>query len=499
MSVGNRGLGTRGWWGFGLLVLPMVVLAMDLTVLFFAMPTVSAELRPSATQALWIVHAYGFTIAGFLVTMGRLSDRVGPRRLLLGGSAAFGVLSVAAAFAPNAETLIVARGLLGVAGATLMPSLFTLVRAMFADDRRRRFAIALLFSAFSVGGALGPLVGGWMLAHFWWGSVFLLGVPPVVLLLAAGRALLPDPRPGGTAPLDAPSVALSVAGMLALVYGLQELAAGESAPEGVAFAAAGCAALLLFVRRQRKLRDPLFDLALLADRRVSASLTALLLSGIAIVGVFYLFTQYLQWVEGLSPLRAGFWTLPYVVVNVGGALLGPGLAGRFRPAAVVAGGLGVAAFGGVLVAVAAGVAAPLPVLVAALALVGLGQGAAFALVSDLIIASAPADRAGSAAAAQEVGGELGAALGLAAGGAISVLVYRRSLDGAGLPADAEHAAKSGVPDGLAAAAQAGEAGHALLTAVHNAITHGLQTYAALGVLLVTASALLVALHRPHPN
>ncbi|GAB2925131.1 MFS transporter [Micromonospora polyrhachis] len=494
----------REWTGLALLVLPMLILSTDLTVLFFALPTLSADLQPTATQTLWIVHVYGFLIAGFLVTMGRLGDRVGPRRLLLTGAAAFAAMSAVAAFSVSTEMLIAARALLGIAGATLMPSLFSLLRTMFRDDQERRLAIAIMFSSFSVGAAVGPLLGGLLLTYFWWGSVFLINVPPILLLLLVGPRLLPE-RPERTpVRLDVASVALSVIGMLAVVYGLQELAAGQETDTGsiwpkLASIAVGVVVLTLFVRRQRRLRDPLLDLALLTNRPVAASLATLLLVGVGVVGVFYLFTQYLQWVVGLSPLQAGLWTLPYIVVNIVGAMLAPALAARFRPATVIAGGLVIAALATMLVVVATGTGAPLALLVAATSVIGLGQGAANALVSDLIIANAPAEQTGSAAAAQEVGGELGAALGLAAGGAISMLAYRAALSDTALPEvpeSATRAAESSIHEGVAAAeglTAEGLAAHgsALLGAVRDAVTHGLQIYAGVGAALVAGAAVLV--------
>src|SRR5699024_78594 len=210
----------KEWTGLGLLVLPMLALASDLTVLFLALPTLSAGLSPTASEALWITHVYGFLIAGFLITMGRLGDRIGPRRLLLIGAAVFGLLSVVAAFSVNAQMLIVSRALLGVAGATLMPSLFSLLRTMFHDEVQRRLAIAIIFTSFSVGGAVGPRLGGVLLEFFWWAAIFLINVPPMALLLLLGARLLPERTEGNNGRLDLTSVVLSVVGMLAVVYGL---------------------------------------------------------------------------------------------------------------------------------------------------------------------------------------------------------------------------------------------------------------------------------------
>lgn len=215
---------TKEWAGLVLLSLPMIALATDLTVLFFALPTLSADLEPSASQTLWITHIYGFLIAGFLVTAGRLGDRVGPRRLLLVGSTAFAGLSALAAFSTSPEMLVAARAALGIAGATLMPSLFSLLRTMFRDDMQRRTAIAIMFSTFTVGGAIGPVLGGALLEFFWWGSVFLINVPPMLLLIG-GKFLLPERAERNRAGIDLVSVGLSVLGMLTIVFGFQELAA----------------------------------------------------------------------------------------------------------------------------------------------------------------------------------------------------------------------------------------------------------------------------------
>lgn len=481
-------------------MLPMLALSTDLTVLFLALPTLSADLSPTASQALWIVHVYGFLIAGFLVVMGRLGDRIGPRRLMLIGAVAFAALSVVAAFSTTAWMLIGARALLGIAGATLMPSLFSLLRTMFRDDGQRRLAIAIMFSSFSVGGALGPVLGGVLLEYFWWGSVFLINVPPMLLLVLAGPRLLPERTERNTARLDLTSVVLSVAGMLAVVYGFQDLAAGQEAGSGsvwpnLAIVLVGVALLGLFARRQRRLGDPLFDLMLLADSRIAVSLTTILLVGVGMVGMFYLVTQYLQWVAGQTPLQAGLWTVPYIVLNIAGAMLAAPLAGRLRPAVVIAAGLGVAFAGAMGLALLAGPDVPLALLIGMFSVVGLGQGSAAALVSDLIISGAPAEKAGSAAAAQEVSGELGTALGTAAGGAIGMLAYRLTLGQSmpsSVPDEAGAKAQDSIHDGVATARSLDGDGSELLSTVQEAIAQGLQAYAAVGAVLLGLAAVLVA-------
>lgn len=491
----------KEWAGLLLLVAPMLMVASDLTVLFLALPTLSTDLEPSASQGLWITHIYGFVIASLLVTAGRVGDRIGPRRLLLIGASAFGILSAVAAYSVNPEMLIGTRALLGMAGATLMPSLFSLLRTMFADETQRRLAIGIMLSSFSVGAAIGPLMGGALLEFFWWGSVFLINIPFMALLVLLGHWLLPERAERNTARIDLPSVLLSMAGILAVIYGLQELAAGQETGEGsvwpnLAIASAGVLVLGIFVRRQHRLTEPLFDLNLLRSPQVAASLGSLLLVSLSVLGIYFLLTQYLQLVAGLSPLLAGVATIPYALINIIGAMLAPGLSTRLRPAVLVALGLGLATAGAVLLAVTVGPSTPIGLILAAISVVGFGQGVVFALVVDLIISSAPSEKTGSVSAAQEVSAELGGALGIAAGGAVGTVVYRAWLDGA-MPSEVPEAAASTALttpySGVATAENLSSGGPALLEAVHYSIALGLQTYAALGAVLIGLATALITI------
>ncbi|GAA6129759.1 hypothetical protein NBRC116187_01190 [Halopseudomonas sabulinigri] len=252
----------REWLGLAVLVLPTLLLALDMTLLHLAAPHLSADLQPSSAQLLWILDIYGFMVAGFLITMGTLGDRIGRRRVLLAGALAFGLASIAAAFSTSAGMLIVTRALLGVAGATLMPSTLSLIRNMFHDERERTLAITVWMTGFIVGSAIGPLVGGIMLEFFWWGSLFLLGVPVMALLLLAGPLLLPECREAQAGRLDIPSALLSIAALLLIIYGLK-----DSARDGFNLLAsvavlAGFALARVFVLRQQRLADPMLDLAL---------------------------------------------------------------------------------------------------------------------------------------------------------------------------------------------------------------------------------------------
>ena len=327
--------GRREWIGLAVIALPCLLYSMDLTVLNLAVPQLSADLKPSSSQLLWIVDIYGFLIAGSLITMGTLGDRIGRRRLLLIGAAAFGAASVLAAFSTSAEMLIAARALLGIAGATLAPSTLSLIRSMFVDPAQRTVAIGVWVTSYSVGGAIGPLLGGILLEYFWWGSVFLLGVPIMVLLLVVGPVLLPEFRDPEAGRLDLLSAAQSLAAVLLVIYGLKKLAQdGMSWPPALSIVT-GLAIGVLFVHRQRRLTHPLIDLRLFRDPAFSASLATYTLGTLVAFGVYIFIAQYLQLVLGLSPLQAGLATVPSMAAYVVGSMVVPAIARRVRPAYVM--------------------------------------------------------------------------------------------------------------------------------------------------------------------
>ncbi len=345
-----------------MIALPCLLYSMDLTVLNLALPAISADLRPTSTQLLWIVDIYGFLVAGLLITMGALGDRIGRRRLLLIGAAGFGVASVLAAFSTSAEILIATRAALGIAGATLAPSTLSLIRNMFREPGERRFAIGVWITSYSAGGAIGPLVGGVLLEHFWWGSVFLAGVPVMALLLAVGPALLPEFRDPEAGRPDLASAALSLAAVLPVIYGIKRIAEGGAGWLPLLSILAGLAAGAVFVQRQHRLADPLIDLRLFRAPAFSVSLATYTLGTFVAFGSFLFIAQYLQRVLGLSPLRAGLWMLPFFVGWISGSMLAPLIARRLRPAFALSAGLVLAAGGfGLLTRVDGGSA--LPVLV----------------------------------------------------------------------------------------------------------------------------------------
>ncbi|TFV55682.1 MFS transporter [Geodermatophilus sp. DF01-2] len=416
----------RRWSALAVLALPVLLISIDMTVLGFAVPALTADLGPTSTQLLWIVDIYSFLLAGLLVLMGNLGDRIGRRRLLMTGAVAFGIASAVAAFATTPEMLIAARALLGLGGATLMPSTLALLRSVFPDAQERRLAIAVWAAAFSGGAAVGPIVGGFLLEHFWWGSVFLVNTPVMVLLLVGALALLPEsrnPRPG---PFDVLSAVLSIAGVLSVVYALKSFAAdGASAPAAAALAV-GSGLLWIFVRRQRRLAEPLLDLRLFRHRAFSVAVTTNLLTVFALLGLLFFLPQYLMLVLGTSPLVAGLWMLPLAGATVAGSLAAPWLARRLHLRWVIGGGMALAA-AGLAVGTQLGVDGDRAVLVAAGLLIGTGVGAAEALTNDVILATAPPERAGAAASVSETAYEFGGAMGTAVLGTIGLSVYAAHL------------------------------------------------------------------------
>jgi MFS transporter, DHA2 family, multidrug resistance protein len=485
--------GRREWIGLAVLALACLLYAMDLTVLHLAVPSLSADLQPSSAELLWITDIYGFMVAGFLVTMGTLGDRIGRRRLLLLGATAFGALSVVAALSTSAETLIASRALLGIAGATLAPSTLSLIFSMFTDPAQRSTAIGVWITSFSAGGAIGPVLGGILLERFWWGSVFLLAVPVMALLLALGPRVLPEYRDPAAGRLDLVSAAMSLVAVLAVVFGLKLIA--QDGIGGLASAAilVGLLVGTLFVRRQLTLADPMIDLRLFRSSAFNASLATNLLGIFIAVGYFLFIAQYLQLVLGLSPLEAGLWSLPSAVGFIVGSNLAPRILRRVRPALVIGVGLAMAAVGlAVLTQVGGGRDADLALLATASLFVSLGLAPVFTATTDLIVSSAPPERAGAASGISETGAELGGALGIAILGSIGVAVYRGELADtlpAGLSSQAVTIARDTLGGAVGVAAKVPETlGTALLVAAREAFTQGMQ----LTVMLSAAVAVVIA-------
>jgi len=481
------------------IALPCLIYSMDLTVLNLALPRLSEELHPTSTQLLWIVDIYGFLVAGMLITMGTLGDRIGRRRLLLIGAGAFGLASVLAAFATSAAALIAARAVLGVAGATLAPSTLSLIRNMFLDPRQRTVAIGVWATSFSVGGALGPLLGGALLQQFWWGSVFLLAVPPMLLLLVLGPWLLPEYRDPGARRMDLISAAMSLVAVLAVIFGFKVWARDGLGVVPVLSIAAGFAVGVAFVRRQKTLADPLIDLRLFRVPAFRVSLATFTVTTLVVFGTFVFIAQYLQLVLGLSPLAAGLWMLPGSIGVIAGSMLAPVIVRRVRPAFVMGAGLGLAAVG--FAALTRVGETGLAGMVVGSAMVYLGLGPVFTLGTDLVVGAAPPERAGSAAAMSETSAELGGALGIAVLGSLGAALYRGAMGAAslpGIPSDARRAAQETLGGAVSAAERLpDQAGARLLAAARDAFTGSLETTVAICAVVAAAAAIVAMVALRH--
>jgi len=377
-----------------------------------------------------------------------------------------------------------------------MPSTLALIRNMFHDPTQRSTAISLWVTSFTVGNAIGPLLGGFMLERFWWGSVFLLGVPVMALLLILGPVLLPENRDPDAGRLDVFSAALSLVAILAVIYGIKRMASDGISGTSVLAIVAGFVLGLVFVLRQRKLRDPIIDLELFRVPAFSTSVGTQLVALIAIAGAYFFTVQYLQLVLGLSPLRAGLWLIPPTIAGMGGSMFAPVVARRIRPAVVMSGGLIMAAVGFAMLTQVGG-GGGLMILLPAFVILSIGISATITITTDLIMGVAPPDRAGAASAISETSCELGLALGIAVIGSIGTAVYRLDMANAipaGIPTEAADAARDTLGGALAVAARlAGQLGTDLADVARAAFVHALHTSAITGGVMVTVLAIVVIL------
>ena len=497
----------REWIGLAVLTLAALVYAMDLTVLNLAIPRISSELRPSSVQLLWMIDIYGFLVAGLLITMGTLGDRVGRRKLLLGGAAFFAVASTVAAFSTSSEMLIASRAVMGIAGATIAPSTLSLIFTMFRDPKQRSTAIGVWIAAYSAGGAIGPVLGGVLLEFFWWGSVFLIGVPVMGLLLILGPRTLPEYKDPNARRLDLVSAATSLLAILGVVYGLKQIAQdGLSAPP-VLTIVGGLLLGFVFVRRQLRIESPIIDVRLFRIRAFSASLGTYLLGIFVVVGYFLFISQYLQLVLGLTPIVAALWSLPSAAGFVIGSTIAPKIIHRYRPSAVMGIGMAIAAIG---TAMLIGLSADdgignLLLIAAASVVISLGLAPVITLATELIVGSAPPEQAGAATGISETSGELGGALGIAILGSVGTALYRAEVADSlppGVPAGVADAARDTLGGALAIAQTLpGELAASVVAASHVAFVDALHLVAGVAAIgaVVTAIAAAVALRSVPPR
>ncbi|WP_079053252.1 MFS transporter [Streptomyces phaeochromogenes] len=479
--------GRREWTALGVLMLPLLLVSMDVSVLYFAIPQISADLEPTGTQQLWIFDMYAFVLAGLLMTMGSLGDRIGRRRLLLVGAAAFGAASLVAAYADSAETLIAARAVLGIGGATLMPSTLAIIRTLFTDRAQRSKAIGLWSGVMTAGVALGSVMSGVLVEHFWWGSVFLVNLPAMVLLLILGPILLPESKNPAPGRFDLLSVPLSLAAVLPVIYGLKEIPSEGWNVRYVMSVTIGLLFAALFVHRQRTIESPMIPPSLFRGRGFAPAVSLNLLSSFGMMGSALFTTQYLQSVLGKSSMEAALWgLLPTVLVGVAAPVAAQLVQRGVNRAYVVSGGFVLAACGyGMLTAAGTD---SLWLVLAGAGVIAAGIVTVMSQMMDLALGTVPVERAGTASSVLETGAEFGGALGMALLGSIGTAVYRHDI-----PDAAPAAAHETLGAALAVAPQLpGRAGDALVSAAREAFTSGMQAAAVAGALLLLGAAVLAA-------
>jgi DHA2 family multidrug resistance protein-like MFS transporter len=487
--------GMKEWCGLVVIVLVTLLVAVDVSVLGFAIAPLSEDLSPSATQLLWIMDIYSFVLAGTLVTVGWLGDRVGRRRLLLIGAAMFGVASVGAAFSTSPEMLIASRAVLGLAASTLTPTSLALIRNMFHDSKQRKGAIAAWGGTLTSGAAIGPVVGGLLLNNFWWGSVFLINTPVMVLVLILGPVLLPEYRDPNRGRLDLISTVLSLAGVMTLIYGFKELVINGYSRNPAISAAVGGVLLIAFVIRQRTAADPMINVRLFRNGGFSGAVITNMMVAFALMGSSVLTNQYLQMVLGYSPLKASLWSLapmPAIGIAVG---LAPVLGRKVKPSRIIGGALLVIAAGfGILSQVE--VDSSVAVLLTGVGLLAGGMVACKTLAAEIVVTSAPPEQAGSSVAVSETFTEFGIAMGFATLGSIGSAIYRHDMSDvspAGVSGTALHALRNTIGGAADVASHlSGGAGGQLISTSRDAFTHGLQIASLAGVALLGLTAVIAS-------
>ncbi|MBT2508284.1 MFS transporter [Streptomyces sp. ISL-98] len=487
--AGNR------WVVLFVLCVSLLLVALDATILHIAVPAVTEDLRPGSMALLWIVDAYPLVCASLLILFGTLGDRVGRRRILLLGYGLFGAASALAAFADSPNVLIAARALLGVGGAMIMPATLSILRQVFPDRRERAVAIGVWTAVAAVGAATGPVLGGFLIQHFWWGSVFLINIPLMALILPLGRWLLPESRGSGRGPWDVLGALMAAAGVLGVVLGVKRAGSGESIADARTLLPLllGAALLVLFVRRQKMRHHPLIDVRMFARPAFSTSVGCIVLAMLALVGLELIAVQYLQLVLDLSPLETGLRLLPLTFAAMAAGATGSYTLQRLGPRAMVSLGFTLTA-GAVLVLTLMGQHDRPALLTIGFVLLGFGLQTTLFGAYESMLSEAPAEQAGGAAAIGETSYQLGAGMGIALLGSVMNAAYGpgvTEIPGVS-PAESSGAANS-LGEAYTVADQiGGPAGDALRSTARSAFVHGLHVtlFVSAGLLLLGALAAL---------
>lgn len=485
----------RDWIGLAVIAIPCLIYSADLTVLYLAIPEIVADLKPSAAQLLWIVDIYGFMVAGALVTMGTLGDRIGRRKVLMIGAAAFGATSVLAAYSTSSEMLIFARALQGLAAASLAPSTLSLIRNMFLDPEERAFAIGIWVASFSAGAVVGPVFGGLILAHFWWGAVFLVNLPVMLMLLVVGPILLPEFRDPNAGRMDVLSAGLSVIAVLGVIYGIKRFAEDGWALLPFVSILVGLMVGALFFWRESRMADPLIDVRLFSTPAFTAALATNVLGLFMVLGSFLFITQYLQLVLLMDPLRAGLWMAPSGLVFALGSMAAPVLVRHFKPSWVIAIGLLLSAVGFAMLTQIADAKTPWLLFYGMMAFC-IGLSPIGAITTDLVMGAAPPERAGAASAISETSFELGGALGIAVLGSLFTFVYGRhflAADHGALPAVAIEQARDGLGSAVDAAyVLSNDQAAQLLATARASFVYAFEVTSAVSAVFAAFAAILAA-------
>ncbi|MFD1656797.1 MFS transporter [Streptomyces caeni] len=483
------GDGAGRWVVLVVLCVSLLLVALDATVLHVAMPAVTEDLRPGGIQLLWIVDTYPLVCASLLILFGTLGDRIGRRRVLLLGYGLFGVASGVAALAQDAQVLIAARALLGVGGAMIMPATLSILRQVFPDRRERALAIGIWSAVAAVGAAVGPLLGGFLLEHFWWGSVFLINIPLMLVSLPVGWLLLPESKGDRDGPWDVVGALMAAAGLFGLVLGVKRLGGGEAplGPGTLLPLAAGAALVAGFVRRQRRRAHPLVDLRMFARPAFSTSVGCIVLAMLALVGLELIAAQYLQLVLDLSPLQTGLRLLPLTFAAMAAGLVGSNVLHRFGPRRMVVFGFSLTA-GSVVALTAMGGHDNPGLLLFGFVLLGFGLETTLFGAYESMLSEAPPAQSGGAAAIGETSYQLGAGIGIALLGSVMNAAYAPGPASVpGVPASASRAAGHSLGEAYEVAGRLGGVrGEALRRAARDSFVHGLHV-----TLLVSAGLLLL--------
>ena len=476
----------RRWASLAVLTASLLVITMDMTILNIALPEMAAELHPTSDQQLWIIDVYSLVLAGLLVSFAAIADRWGRKRMLMLGYTLFALASLLVLFINTAEGVIAIRALLGIGGAMIMPTTLSLIRVAFTNPKERATALSIWAAVSGLGAAVGPLIGGWLLEHFSWHAAFLINVPLMIAGVIAGSIILPESRVSRPGRWDFFAAIQSLVGMTLVIWAIKTFAAESSllVPSALTAFAAGIALLAWFGVRCMRSDSPLLELQLFKNRPFSAGILAALGSSFAMGAALLLLAQWMQIIDGASPIEAGIRLLPVAVAGAIASLAAPPLARLTSSRAVLAGGIAMSAVGMLLIGLQPGALTNLTVIIA-LVFVGFGMGS-LAIGSAMIMYGTPSDKAGSAGALEETSYELGAVLGVAILGSLAAILYRAGLAGKPALEGLDKATLTQVNDSLGAAAAAADrfALPELLTTANEAFTRSMQTAGVVGGIIL---------------